>query len=75
MIKVTVKANGQVIVRRSPFRPSDRLAVFSSADTLVVKRLRPPAKLSDIALRAPGRATPLRAIVREIHRYRRELTR
>jgi len=75
MTKVTVKADGQVIVRRSPFRPSDRLAVFSSADTLVVKRVRPPAKLSDIAKRAPGRAMPLREIVREVHRYRRELTR
>ena len=72
MPEVTVTSNGQVTVRHSPFRPSDRLAVFSSADTLVLKRVQPGQRLSEFATRAPGRPVPLREIVREIHRYRRE---
>lgn len=70
MLEVKVESNGRVTIPRSRFRPSDRLEVFISPDTLVLKRVQLPAKLSDIAQRHPGRPIPMREIVREIHTTR-----
>ena len=72
MLKVKITPDGRMIIPHSPFRPSDRLEVFASPDTLVVKRVHLPAKLSEIARRKPGRPMPLRDIVREIHEMRRQ---
>lgn len=72
MPRVTVVKGGRVVIQGAPFRPSDRVEVFASRDTLVLKRVKLPTRLSDIARRAPGRAMPLQAIVREIRTHRRE---
>ena len=75
MRNVVVNPKGRILIRRSPFRPTDRVQVFVSPNMIVVKRLRLPAKLSDIARRHPGRPLPLRDIVREVHEARRSRAR
>ena len=75
MRNVVVNPNGRIVIRRSPFRPTDQVRLFISPDMVVVKRLRLPAKLSDLARRRPGRPIPLRDIVREVHEARRARTR
>lgn len=75
MDQVTIRRDGRVVIRRTPFRPSDRLEVFTTPDLIVLKRLQRPRRLSDIARRAPGRPMPLRDIVRAVHAVRRRTSR
>lgn len=75
MKQITVARDGRVVIRRSPFRPSDRLEIFTSDDVIVLKRVQQPRRLSEIATRAPGRPMPMREIVREVRAVRRKLAR
>jgi len=52
-------------------RSESELAVFLQGDTLVLKKIALP-KLSSLAKRSPKEAMPMTAIVKEVHRYRKE---
>jgi len=52
-------------------RSQSELAVFLQRDTLVLKKVALP-KLSALAKRSPKEEMPLTAIVKEVHRYRKE---
>jgi hypothetical protein len=53
------------------FKPSDRVAIFTEGDTVIVKKMA-VTKLSEIASRSPGRPMSPSQIAREIERYRKE---
>ena len=53
------------------FPTSSELAVWTEGDTIVFKRLQ-PLKPSQIAERVAEKEPPLRDIVAEVHRMRRE---
>ncbi len=53
------------------FRPADRVAVVTEGNTVIIKKMT-PSKLSEISTRFPGKPLPLKEIVQEIRRYRKE---
>ena len=55
----------------SIFKPADRVAIVAEGNTVIVKRLD-ALRLSDIAERTDGRAMPMKSIVKEIRRSRKE---
>ena len=69
----TVKYNHQraIILPKSMFRPTDKIVTFCEKDMFIVKKLNLP-DVTEIASRAKGKAMPLKEIVKEVHRYRRE---
>lgn len=74
MKAVKVEADGSLKLPKSiahRFSDAGELAVWSEGDTIVLKRVRPPA-VWRIAERVPGRPMPMREIVAEIHKMRRE---
>lgn len=71
MQTLTVKANGNISLPRSIFKPQDKLAFIQEGDTLILKRLTPP-HISEIPKRAKVKALSLKEIVNEIHHFRKE---
>lgn len=68
-----INNDGTIIIPkllRSIFKPSDKIAWFVEADTLILKKLNPP-KLSELAGRVKEKPFPLKEIVKEIHAYRK----
>jgi hypothetical protein len=57
------------IARR--FSDAGELAVWTTGDTIILKRVHPPAAW-EIAERAPGRPMPMREIVAEVRTVRSE---
>ena len=47
------------------------IVTFCEGDTLIVKKLNPP-DVTEIASRVKEKAMPLREIVKEVHRYRKQ---
>lgn len=68
-----INSDGTIIIPkllRSIFKPSDKIAWFVEADTLILKKLNPP-KLSELAGRVKEQPLPLKDIVKEVHAYRK----
>lgn len=70
MQTLKVKPDGSITLRRTIFKPQDRLALISDGDTLILKKLTIP-KISEFAKRAKGKPLSLKEIVKEIHLYRK----
>ena len=71
MHTLKVRTDGTIALPRSIFKPQDKLSFIQEGDTLILKRLT-PARISEIAKRAKGKALPLKEIVNEIHCFRKE---
>jgi hypothetical protein len=74
MTAVKIQTDGSVklpkkVLRRFPKR--SELAVWAEGDTIILKRVG-PAPPTTIAQRSPAAGLPLKEIVAEVHRMRRE---
>ena len=69
----TVKINAQrtIVLPKSVFKPADKTVTFCEGNTFIVKKLNPP-DVTEIAGRVQEKPMPLKEIVKEVHRYRRE---
>ncbi len=70
MKTLNVPANRMIRLPKHLFRPADKIALVGAGGVLIIKKLEMP-RLSSIAGRVRERALPMRAIVREVHAYRR----
>ena len=68
-VKITNKRT--IVLPKSMFKPTDKVVTFREGDTLIVKKLNPP-DVTEIAGRVKEKPMPLKQIVKEIHRYRKE---
>lgn len=71
---VTIEPDGTIKLPPRILRKlsgAGEVAVWAGGDTIILKRLI-PVRATEIAERAPGRPMPLREIVAEVHKMRRE---
>ena len=69
----TIKIGPKRTIRlpKSMFKASDRVIMLSTKDTVIIKKIS-PTHLSSIPAQKKGKSLPLKEIVKEIHRYRKE---
>ena len=70
MKTVEVPASRKIALPKSLFKPSDKIALLTEGNILIIKKLESP-RVSSIASRAKARPLSLRSIVQEVHAYRR----
>lgn len=68
-IKITNKRT--VVLPKSVFKSTDKIVTFCEGDTFIIKKINPP-DITEIASRVKEKAMPLREIVKEVHRYRKQ---
>lgn len=69
MRMMKVAADRHIVLPKRLFQPDDTVLVMTEGDTVVIKKVRP--RLSSLALRARGRALPMKVVVREVQAYRK----
>ena len=70
MKTIEIPANRRILLPKGLFKPSDKVALLTEGNVLIIKKLESP-RLSSVAKRAKGRSLSLRTIVHEVHAYRR----
>ncbi|MBU0878259.1 MAG: hypothetical protein KJ569_05875 [Candidatus Omnitrophica bacterium] len=63
--------NRTIVLPKALFKPADKIVTFCEGNTFIVKKLNQP-DVTEIASRTKEKPMPLREIVKEVHRYRRE---
>ncbi len=71
MKTLSVERNRSLTLPKSVFKPTDKVAVITEGDTIILKKINLP-KLSQLARRAKERPMSLPQIVQEVHKYRKE---
>jgi virulence-associated protein VagC len=67
---VQVPNDRRVRLPKQVFKPAEKIVLIREGSTVTIKKLEPP-RLSTLARRVKERPLPMRAIVREVHAYRR----